>query len=125
MTEPMNSVASAIPSMVLTSLPSDRKITRRGENVCERSNKTKFLFCGGQARANEFLELGFVDDEEAVLAGHESPRRNRIIWVVTVSRVVPIRFARSSCVRRKGITVPFGVSFPCSSHSRSRTLARR
>jgi hypothetical protein len=35
----MNSVVSAIPSMIFTPFLSDRKITIRGEYVCERSNK--------------------------------------------------------------------------------------
>src|SRR5512143_2772824 len=33
----MNSVASAMPSMMITSSPSDRKITGGGENDCESS----------------------------------------------------------------------------------------
>ena len=42
MTEPMNSVVSAIPSMIFTPFLSDHKIAMRGKNVCESSYEMIF-----------------------------------------------------------------------------------
>ena len=66
------------------------------------------------AGARNLVEPVRVQDEVPALALQQAHRRNLFTCVVTVSRVVPISFARSSWVSRRGISVPPGVGTPCS-----------